>query len=151
MPDSLFFLLNCGSCHNGTSATGKHSNHIRSTSQCEDCHKTNAWSPVKRVDHASVVGQCSSCHNGTDATGKHPGHLTSGDTCDDCSNGTFDPASDGADNDGDGRADFDPVTYASPGNNGGDFDIYTLGRDGTEGGEGIDTDIGNWNVDSLEL
>ena len=41
--------------------------------------------------------------------------------------------------------------YASPGNNGGDFDIYTLGRDGTEGGEGIDTDIGNWNVDSLEL
>ena len=39
-----------------------------------------------------------------------------------------------------------PYQYLYPGNNG-EFDIYTLGRDGRPGGEGIDADIGNWNVD----
>ena len=39
--------------------------------------------------------------------------------------------------------------YASPGQHGLDFDIYTLGRDGTQGGEDIDTDIGNWNADTI--
>ena len=37
--------------------------------------------------------------------------------------------------------------YASPGRQGGDYDIYTLGADGQEGGEGIDADIGTWNLD----
>jgi general secretion pathway protein G len=39
-----------------------------------------------------------------------------------------------------------PYQYLYPGNNG-EFDIYTLGRDGRPGGEGIDADIGNWNVE----
>ena len=36
--------------------------------------------------------------------------------------------------------------YLNPGNNG-EIDIYTLGRDGRPGGEGVDADIGNWNLD----
>mgnify|MGYP001820002315 FL=1 len=36
--------------------------------------------------------------------------------------------------------------YLNPGNNG-EIDIYTLGRDGRPGGEGLDADIGNWNID----
>ena len=36
--------------------------------------------------------------------------------------------------------------YQNPGNHG-EIDIYTLGKDGRPGGEGIDADIGNWNVD----
>jgi len=36
--------------------------------------------------------------------------------------------------------------YLNPGNNR-EIDVYTLGRDGRPGGEGIDADIGNWNID----
>lgn len=36
--------------------------------------------------------------------------------------------------------------YLSPGNNG-EIDIYTLGRDGRPGGEGIDADVGNWDLE----
>lgn len=36
--------------------------------------------------------------------------------------------------------------YLNPGNHG-EFDVYTLGRDGRPGGEGIDADIGNWDLD----
>ena len=39
-----------------------------------------------------------------------------------------------------------PYQYLSPGNNG-EFDIYTLGRDGRPGGEGLDGDIGNWELE----
>lgn len=39
-----------------------------------------------------------------------------------------------------------PYQYLSPGNQG-EFDIYTLGRDGQQGGEGLDADIGNWDLD----
>lgn len=38
-----------------------------------------------------------------------------------------------------------PYLYLNPGNNG-EIDVYTLGRDGRPGGEGIDADIGNWNI-----
>jgi len=39
-----------------------------------------------------------------------------------------------------------PYLYLNPGNQG-EIDIYTLGRDGRPGGEGIDSDIGNWNLE----
>ena len=39
-----------------------------------------------------------------------------------------------------------PYMYLNPGSHG-EIDIYTLGRDGQPGGEGIDADIGNWNLD----
>lgn len=38
-----------------------------------------------------------------------------------------------------------PYLYLNPGNNG-EFDVYTLGADGRPDGEGINADIGNWNL-----
>ena len=38
-----------------------------------------------------------------------------------------------------------PYLYLNPGNQGA-IDVYTLGRDGSPGGEGIDADIGNWDL-----
>lgn len=37
--------------------------------------------------------------------------------------------------------------YLSPGLNG-EFDVYTLGADGQRGGEGINADLGNWNLEA---
>ncbi len=39
-----------------------------------------------------------------------------------------------------------PYQYLSPGNSG-EIDIYTLGRDGRPGGDGVDTDVGNWDLE----
>ena len=39
-----------------------------------------------------------------------------------------------------------PYLYLNPGNQG-EIDIYTLGADGAPGGEGINADIGNWDLD----
>ena len=50
---------NCGSCHNGVSATGKTPNHILTTESCGVCHNTNAWLPA-RFDHTGVMGACAS-------------------------------------------------------------------------------------------
>lgn len=36
--------------------------------------------------------------------------------------------------------------YANPGTHGKEYDLYTLGADNAPGGEGIDADIGNWNI-----
>ena len=38
-----------------------------------------------------------------------------------------------------------PYLYLNPGQNA-EIDIYTLGADGNPGGEGINADIGNWNI-----
>lgn len=37
--------------------------------------------------------------------------------------------------------------YLQPGTRGGAYDLYSLGADGEPDGEGVDADIGNWNVD----
>jgi len=39
--------------------------------------------------------------------------------------------------------------YISPGQ-AGPFDIFTLGADGEAGGEGVNMDIGNWNLGELD-
>jgi general secretion pathway protein G len=36
--------------------------------------------------------------------------------------------------------------YVIPGAHGRDYDLYSLGADGQPGGEGVDADIGNWNI-----
>ena len=36
--------------------------------------------------------------------------------------------------------------YASPGQHG-EFDVFSYGADGQEGGEGVNADIGNWELD----
>jgi general secretion pathway protein G len=38
-----------------------------------------------------------------------------------------------------------PYQYASPGQHG-EFDVFSFGADGQEGGEGINADIGNWEL-----
>jgi general secretion pathway protein G len=37
--------------------------------------------------------------------------------------------------------------YHVPGTHGGEYDLYSFGADGQLGGEGINADIGNWNLD----
>ena len=39
-----------------------------------------------------------------------------------------------------------PYRYLQPGNQG-SFDVYSLGADNKPGGEGVDADIGNWNIE----
>ena len=36
--------------------------------------------------------------------------------------------------------------YVYPGTHGREYDLYTLGADGQPGGDGINADIGNWNI-----
>lgn len=36
--------------------------------------------------------------------------------------------------------------YANPGSHGKEYDLFTLGADNAPGGEGVDADIGNWNI-----
>lgn len=77
----------CASCHSMAGlvkATPVPPNHVRTTTQCQDCHLETTWAPVWRVDHFQVQGACATCHNGTTATGKHPGHIVSGNNCEDC-------------------------------------------------------------------
>jgi general secretion pathway protein G len=38
-----------------------------------------------------------------------------------------------------------PYQYANPGTHG-EFDVFSYGADGQEGGEGINADIGNWDL-----
>ena len=39
-----------------------------------------------------------------------------------------------------------PYLYTFPGTHGKQYDLYTLGADGQPGGDGINADIGNWNL-----
>jgi general secretion pathway protein G len=39
-----------------------------------------------------------------------------------------------------------PYQYLSPGLKG-EIDLFTLGADGKPGGDGVDADVGNWNVE----
>ena len=39
-----------------------------------------------------------------------------------------------------------PYFYENPSTHGRDYDVYTLGADGQEGGDGVNADIGNWNL-----
>ncbi|HEY7964742.1 MAG TPA: type II secretion system major pseudopilin GspG [Steroidobacteraceae bacterium] len=36
--------------------------------------------------------------------------------------------------------------YVYPGAHGKEYDLFSLGADGAPGGEGLDADIGNWNI-----
>ncbi|HTW73643.1 MAG TPA: type II secretion system major pseudopilin GspG [Steroidobacteraceae bacterium] len=41
-----------------------------------------------------------------------------------------------------------PYQYQVPATHGGDYDLYSFGADGQPGGDGLNADIGNWNLDS---
>jgi hypothetical protein len=61
----------CGSCHNGTTATGKSLTHFITSLECDECHSTVAWQPIQFThrspnysgDHAGQPA-CNTCHLG---------------------------------------------------------------------------------------
>ncbi|MGV6801544.1 MAG: cytochrome c3 family protein, partial [bacterium] len=73
----------CSSCHNGVFAAGKTVTHVKSSDQCEECHRQTNWTSIK-FDHSAVTGTCVSCHNGTMASGKSATHIRSTNFCEDC-------------------------------------------------------------------
>jgi hypothetical protein len=77
----------CAACHARGGlirSTAPPINHIRSTTQCQDCHSLTSWAPARRVDHTQVLGSCGSCHNGIIATGKTPDHPPASNQCELC-------------------------------------------------------------------
>ncbi len=93
----------CGSCHlrgvfRGTprqcmlchtrggriDATPKPGNHIPTTSDCGNCHRTTAWFPATYNHLGTTQGGCALCHNRVSATGKPSNHILTAATCDSC-------------------------------------------------------------------
>ena len=74
----------CVSCHSAANGSGKPASHIATTNNCQSCHTTLAWLPVRTVDHTQVTGTCLSCHNGAVATGKPARHVATNAACDRC-------------------------------------------------------------------
>jgi hypothetical protein len=81
----------CSGCHNGIVATGKSSQHIATTQECEICHddQSTSWSIVGGFDHRGIVDNCVRCHNGTQAEGKSATHIASSDRCEACHESTL--------------------------------------------------------------
>ena len=77
--------MECGLCHNGARAPGKHAQHLSSSDFCDSCHTERTWLGAK-FDHFDVQGECLTCHNNTIAVGKSPSHILSGAACEDCHN-----------------------------------------------------------------
>ncbi|HVY65617.1 MAG TPA: cytochrome c3 family protein [Gammaproteobacteria bacterium] len=79
----------CGSCHiagGRIRASAKPASHPLTTENCSDCHRTNAWIPLARMNHDAVFGTCMSCHNNVFSVGKPPQHppTPAGADCDAC-------------------------------------------------------------------
>jgi hypothetical protein len=77
----------CVACHSRAGlvkATGPSIKHIRTTEECDACHRETTWSYVRPVDHNAVVGTCFSCHNGLTSTGKPPDHIPTSTDCEAC-------------------------------------------------------------------
>lgn len=81
----------CSTCHARAGlvrATPMPTDHILSSTLCQDCHLETTWAPVRRVDHTQVIGSCNSCHNGTVADGKPLDHPVTSAQCEDCHRST---------------------------------------------------------------
>jgi len=76
----------CFFCHRsgGIASSVASVRHIRTDNVCNNCHTTQSWGSVVRVDHNSVSGSCSSCHNSIQAKGKGARHIQSSSQCDSC-------------------------------------------------------------------
>lgn len=77
--------VECGLCHNGVRAIGKHQQHFPSSDFCDDCHTVNSWSGAI-VDHTDIQVACLNCHNNITAVGKSVTHIASTQICEDCHN-----------------------------------------------------------------
>lgn len=86
----------CATCHNGTAALGKPTNHIPTGAQCDVCHTSTSYVSfvgTGQMNHAATVapaaaGNCSTCHNGgytsSNALAKPPTHIPTALQCDSC-------------------------------------------------------------------
>jgi hypothetical protein len=75
----------CASCHNGTTAKGKPTNHLPTTQSCDACHRsTTNWGSVSFTHTGVVPGTCATCHNGVYAKGKPRDHPVTTQSCDAC-------------------------------------------------------------------
>jgi hypothetical protein len=77
----------CVACHSRgglVKATAPSVRHIRTTDECDACHRQTTWSYVRPIDHNVVIGTCFSCHNGLTATGKSPNHIPTSTDCEAC-------------------------------------------------------------------
>jgi hypothetical protein len=87
-------LATCKQCHayTGNGFTPTWATHISTTSECNVCHTTTAWTPTSFAHTATQVGTktCKDCHNGTSATGpstsphNHAGISPTPYNCDSC-------------------------------------------------------------------
>lgn len=78
----------CSSCHNGSAALGKPTNHIPTAAQCDTCHSGFVAFKPAQMNHAGTVGQCSTCHSGSylfaNALAKPATHIPTTSQCDSC-------------------------------------------------------------------
>jgi Cytochrome c7 and related cytochrome c len=84
----------CSTCHNGTTALGKSTNHIPTAAQCDVCHvggfATFAPATMSHTGTTGPVatGNCSTCHSGAfnaqNAQSKPATHLPTTQQCDTC-------------------------------------------------------------------
>jgi hypothetical protein len=93
---------NCATCHNGSTATAKPTNHMPTgATACFSCHNVSpaGWKPTKWTHTQMVVAaQCDSCHSGgyPPADGKPGNHVPYASVaaaatakCDTCHKGSF--------------------------------------------------------------
>lgn len=77
----------CASCHmsgNRMGATAKPGRHVITNAQCDNCHRTMAWTPAS-FSHVGVMpGGCLTCHNGSMAAAKPLRHILTTESCDKC-------------------------------------------------------------------
>lgn len=77
----------CANCHSRgglVKSTAMPVNHIRTTDECDACHRESSWTYIRAVNHDAVIGDCASCHNGRTATGKPPNHVPTSNDCAAC-------------------------------------------------------------------
>ncbi|MDH3535467.1 MAG: hypothetical protein OER87_06965 [Gammaproteobacteria bacterium] len=84
---------NCGNCHDGYYARGRHTNHVPTNDDCVVCHQTTGFKPAT-FSHAGIVDNCASCHAAGFATPKKVGHVATNQDCGVCHTpSAFKPAS----------------------------------------------------------
>ena len=83
----------CSSCHNGTNALGKPTNHIPTAAQCDTCHSGFVAFAPGLMNHSGTsgpvaAGNCASCHGGAyvaiNAQAKTATHIPTTQSCDTC-------------------------------------------------------------------
>jgi len=73
--DHALVTGSCSTCHNGTTATGKSTNHFVTSLQCDECHNTTNWTTIN-FNHTSAAYPgdhsfgmvCSRCHQSNSQT-----------------------------------------------------------------------------------